>query len=186
MYISDTETTFTSFSNPNYHFEDCINSNVPRSQYYSENICDDDISNTPSTKSQTDGTKHRKTYAQMDLSAMGIPRNPDQSLAPDDFQSPSSGDYTTFGADGTSKASSLYAERDHNIKTANKISDNEFPDSRKESKPLGFLGYYSQLEAKVREREDDLTSPDDALDVDIDDSQGEITPSGLESSKPER
>ncbi|XP_071088512.1 amyloid beta precursor protein binding family B member 2-like isoform X3 [Haliotis cracherodii] len=186
--LEDSDATYLSFANPNYHFEDRLNSNLSNNN--NNNNSQDENVNSENDKNltltDTKVTLNRKKYANMDLSDMGIITSPVKLLSPDKtfildkLNSPDSDE----NSDDETYGRRHFDETDDLLEGSEIKEDDEVTCyTNIPAKPKGFMGYYSLLEAKARERQttqiDSPDSPDDGLDV----VEDEETP--LEEKPPE-
>ena len=164
--VSDND-MITSFSNPNYTMmsDDAFNSNLPSSQYYNDNESNpyseinfpDPSTNTTQQTAQSTIGKNRKTYAEIDLSAMGIAlpgaenssrqtvhKNTSIINTPDSVASiDSEGQDSAYSGGITSPEdkTSEIVQVEHNEDDTEDEAD---------WKPKGFLGYYASLESESK------------------------------------
>ncbi|XP_064610221.1 amyloid beta precursor protein binding family B member 2-like isoform X2 [Liolophura sinensis] len=204
--VDNGDTTFTSFSNPNYGLEDRLNSNYSSQQYCDSNVYEDlksplliHTDNLDNVDIKGSAKTQRKKYAELDLSSMGLTSSPDSgsSSGTSTIHSPDEGENLLPGPPQNNQGNSAqYLEFDGTYATVsnfgfpsddvsnNTAASDVAPNSEDAAtKSRGFLGYYSMLEAKAREMSSDLKSPDEEY---VEADHGETTPSSTASSKPER
>ncbi|KAL5011526.1 hypothetical protein ScPMuIL_010077 [Solemya velum] len=151
-----------SFANPNYQFEDRLNSK--KEDLQSPKSFDDDQDSDVSIGSQN-SNKMRKKYAQLDLSTMGIvPVN--YASGSNSEEQMSSDEDRDIGGQSSDTESEIQSKPKEDSRTEDASADCQ-------TKSRGFLGYYSLLEAKARESSVSIQSP---TTEDEFDSSG-ITPS---------
>ncbi|XP_041358562.1 protein Fe65 homolog isoform X2 [Gigantopelta aegis] len=155
----DTDPTYLSFSNPNYNFPDAALSFVENEDNNNQKI------NKVSSKEQ------QENYANLEFKDLGTktsvtsPQSPDHSIILNKLNSPSSGEKSKDETYGGQKCKDEDCKL---LEDGDKVKDTYL--ANKPIKSSGFLNYYSQLEAKAREREctttvDNPDSPDDGFEL---------------------
>lgn len=166
--------SYLSFANPNYCFEDQINSNRDLASPDIEDRDGDSLSldNLAVTDTNNRHLCDEKEYANSDYSSAEVtPSSPDRSFVLHKLHSPSGDDTSDDDDDRTSVDGD--SEMQHNLLGSHEdVSDMgdevtySAPPESGAKKSRGILGYLAMLEAQAKEREnkpDTPDSPDDGL-----------------------
>lgn len=156
FFFSDLENTHLSFANPNYKFEDKINSNMDNKDSYQtdSNIYDEIDSSTVSLLSQKSSKSLKKC-----LNGVNEINEKKKLLT-----NSSKGNISSSESEDEISSDEENGEKETNY--SNKTSQNDNEDITPKSTGGGFLGYYSMLESKAREKQKNILSPDSEYEPD--------------------